>query len=429
MKNGNSFENVKCKKIFSIMSDKKYERMLFRRRFCKRIIFMLVGFSLSFFGSIIMFGELKSPRILQLIELSRCPACYGVSVCPEIYSNQILLESEYSWTRMFNAKNIYYGFTKSNRKVVLKKLSHSWELKEFDSKLCQTWGLKKNCKPTDLLAVKGVDEKIKSLVAYNLSVPETKPRKGLVYCPYSYSIHSLLLPVFSAQQTDYRSDIINIWTMLSINPEPIIIQAIPKSKGWRVPAFGGVCGRVELVAYEGEPLSSLMHVAWSRKLKFAAEILSAAMDFTFKHDRFRFYLMDWSIDNIVANEIDQVTFIDLEDVIVVDKHISPKKNLPHWYKRYSRQINGSGFTFSISDMCKHHLSDHNLWAACYVLVGDENPLLYPMPKHVNVTRPDFAILLDQCLYGSDRFRTVPKLQTVVNDMLADERIVGFGGHR
>lgn len=46
---------------------------------------------------------------------------------------------------------------------------------------------------------------------------------------------------------------------------------------------------MEVVAYEGEPLSSLLDVAWYRKLKYAKKILDAAMDFTFKHDRFVFF--------------------------------------------------------------------------------------------------------------------------------------------
>lgn len=63
------------------------------------------------------------------------------------------------------------------------------------------------------------------------------------------------------------------------------LQTLPKSKGWAVPAFGGVCGRLEVVAHEGEPLSSLLHVAWYRKLKYAQMIIKAAMDFTFQHER------------------------------------------------------------------------------------------------------------------------------------------------
>ena len=139
--------------------------------------------------------------------------------------------------------------------------------------------------------------------------------------------------------------------------------------------------------------------------------------------------MDWSLDNIVANEKDEITFVDLEDIVMLDKHISPKKDLPDWYKRYTREVVGPGFTFSIDNMCRHHLSDHNLWAACYVLAADENPLLYPIPKEVNSVRPHFERLLTACLNGGDRFRTVSKLQHVIDEMLTDEKIVGFGAIR
>lgn len=64
-----------------------------------------------------------------------------------------------------------------------------------------------------------------------------------------------------------------------------MFQNIPKSKGWPTPAFGGVCGRLEMVAHEGEPLSALLDIAWYRKVKIAIQIIDAAMDFTFKHDR------------------------------------------------------------------------------------------------------------------------------------------------
>lgn len=72
---------------------------------------------------------------------------------------------------------------------------------------------------------------------------------------------------------------------------------LQKSSGWPVPAYAGVCGRVEVVAYEGEPLSSLTHVSWYRKLKFAKKILDAAMDFTFKHDRLVKY---WINEDIIC---------------------------------------------------------------------------------------------------------------------------------
>lgn len=207
--------------------DKVYHKMLLRRRIIKRIVFMAVVFGVSFFISAMLFGDIKSPRVMRLTDLDRCPACYGVTVCPELYSNQIVMESNHHWSSMFNAKNIYYGYTKSNRKVVLKKLAHDWELRELDTNLCKIWHLKRNCKPIHLLNVSNIDERIISIVQFNLTWPDTQPRKGLVLCPYSYSFYDLIQPVLNnkkANNNNYKSDMLNVWTMLSVNPEPIILQ-------------------------------------------------------------------------------------------------------------------------------------------------------------------------------------------------------------
>ncbi|XP_038218554.1 divergent protein kinase domain 2A [Zerene cesonia] len=402
-----------------------YKKMLLRRRFCKRIIVIAIVFIASFYGSVLLFGNLKGPQIIQLTNLDRCPACYGVTVCPELYSNQIILDSTH-WSSMFNVRNIFYGYTKSNRRVVLKKLGHDWEFREFDEKICKIMNLSESCNVKALLNISNIDQKVIDIVQYNLSWPDTEPRKGIVLCPYAYSIYDLLHPLLNNRNGNYKSEMINIWTMLNINPEPILLQVIPKTKGWPVPAYGGVCGRLEVVAYEGESLSSLANIPWLKKLKYAQKILSASMDFTFKHDKFRFYLMDWSLDNIVANEKDEISFVDLEDVVILDKNISPKKDLPDWYQRYNREALGPGFTFSIENMCRHHLSDHNIWAACYVLAGDDNPFLYPIPKEINSTRPHFDRLLHSCLHGDDKFRTAGKLQHVIEDMLLDEKIIALG---
>ncbi|XP_049880066.1 divergent protein kinase domain 2A-like [Pectinophora gossypiella] len=404
--------------------------MIIRGRFCRRVIILILIFLASFYGTVLFYGDLKIPRVMRLTDLRRCPACYGVTVCPELYSNQIIPDKN-DWTNMlFNAKNIYYGYTKSNRRIVLKKLAHDWEFSEFDNKLCKAWKLNKNCHPIDLLNVTGVEKKLEQLVHFNLTVPQVEPRKGLVFCPYSFGIHDFIEPALNNKKTsrNYQSDMINIWTMLSINPEPIVLQVIPKSKGWQVPAYGGVCGRLEIVAYEGQPLSVLGNIHWHRKLIIAKRLLDAAMDFTYKHDRFRFYLMDWSTDNIVVNEKDEITFVDLEDVIVLDKHISPKSDLPDWYKRYFRDDNDPANVFSIENMCKHHLSDHNIYAACHTLGGDNEPFLHPVPVDFQHWA-QLSTLLRDCLKGTDRFKTVVLLQRYIAELLTKGSVVGIGSVR
>lgn len=210
-----------------IGNDPIYNRMWIRRRFWKRMIFVIVTFAISFYIPVLIFGNLKIPKVLRLTDLSRCPVCYGISICPELYSNQIVLE-EHRWQDLiFNVKNIYHGYTKSDRKVILKKLAFDKELDKFDSNLCKTFNLNKNCKPMDLLNVTNINKKIIDIVDFNLTRfrASTQPRTGLTFCPYSEGIHDFLKPILDKKVgKQYNSDLLNIWTMLSLNAEPIILQ-------------------------------------------------------------------------------------------------------------------------------------------------------------------------------------------------------------
>lgn len=128
---------------------------------------------------------------------------------------------------MFNAKNVYYGYTNSNRRVVLKKLAHDWELEELDSSLCKRWNLPANCKPMDLANGSNIDEKIVKLVQNDKLSKSTEvtASQKLILCPYAYSIYDFVQPALNAKANN-KFDRMYIWTMLMINPEPIILQVI-----------------------------------------------------------------------------------------------------------------------------------------------------------------------------------------------------------
>ena len=205
-----------------VMYDKIYENMMLRRIYLKRAFIVLTVFFVSFYLSLFIFADWKSSRVMVLSSWNRCPACYGVSLCPELYSDQVTLQSSTTLSRIFNAKNIYYGYTKSNRRVVLKKLAHNSELQTFDENLCVMFKLKWNCVPKDLLKIPSIDDKLIQLVEYNLTKPDHSPRKGLVMCPYAYSLFDFILPVLNSKKD--QVDMMYIFTMLSLNPEPIILQ-------------------------------------------------------------------------------------------------------------------------------------------------------------------------------------------------------------
>lgn len=145
--------------------------------------------------------------------------------------------------------------------------------------------------------------------------------------------------------------------------------------------------------------------------------------------RYRFYFFDWSADNIVVNEKDQVSYVDLEDVIILDKYITPKRDLQNWYQRYIKDYdeNSVGYMFSIDLICRHHLSDHNIYSACYVLNGDDKPFLKPVPDQFE--KGPFSKLVNQCLYGPDRFKAAILLQRYITDLLSKESVSGFGAVR
>lgn len=199
-----------------------FDKMLLRRRFCKKIAVVFIPFILMFYVLSLLFGDWNTPRLMSLTDLNRCPACYGISVCPELYSNQIRLDVSDRWSGIFNAKNIYHGVTKFNRRVLLKKLAHDWELRAFDAKLCKTFGLQENCKPIQLINMSSLEKKLIETVQYNFTYPESKPRNGLIMCPYAHSLYDLIGPILG--KTKHQIDMLYVWTMLNINPEPIILQ-------------------------------------------------------------------------------------------------------------------------------------------------------------------------------------------------------------
>ncbi|XP_011553155.3 divergent protein kinase domain 2A [Plutella xylostella] len=405
------------------MSQSPFRRFLvrLRRRYSRPTLFIAAIVILAMYICFLLFfGDGDAVSLWRLAELNTCPACYGTSVCPELYSNLIQLDPKNR--KWFNAKNVFYGSTRFNSSFVLKKLAHHSEFKEFDRALCGQFNLQSPC--TSKLLNVGVEEKILKSVEYNVESPPSEPRKGLIMCPNADSIFNFIAPVFS-MNGNHQAELMNIYTMLSLNPEPIILKVLRKSKGWLVPGYAGVCGRLEVVTYEGKPLSDMIHVQWYRKLYYSLQILQAGIDFTLKHKRYRFYLMDWSLDNIVVDHRDIITFVDLEDVIVLDKNVSPKVGKLDWTKRHSHE-DTPGFSFSIQNICKYHFSDHNLWAACYIIAGDDNPLLTPIPKRVMQSTPKLQKLLNNCLHQNDRLHSAISLTRLMYDLLKTEKVGGYG---
>ncbi|XP_011862154.1 PREDICTED: deleted in autism protein 1 homolog, partial [Vollenhovia emeryi] len=230
--------------------------------------------------------------------------------------------------------------------------------------------------------------------------------------------------------------LINLWTLASINPEPLVLQILPAESGWPVLKYFGACGRIIIEEYIGLPLSDCYDKSWIQRAKIASSLLNAAYMFTFKNEKFGFYLTDISADNIAVDREDVAKFIDLENIIVVDKNISREDESKKWQKIHENTLRldcPNCFAFSAEDICNHHLSDHNYYAICQLLLnsGNENAFpggfLHGVPINIEQQYPDIEHLLRQCavpnstnsrIFFGQRLKTL--LDTILRELPQDE---------
>lgn len=338
------------------------------------------------------------------MERHKCPVCYGVSACHDI--NKISL----SWhdvnaiiSHLFDVKNVFFA-TYNQSKVVLKKLAQSSELEALDVMFCKKLQLEHPCSGISLdRYIADFSNRIRETLTFDFSKDDSS---RLRLCPtiqhFDELFHNVHLNNKYIDPTQYS---INFWTLVSLNPEPLILQILSAENGWPVPRYFGACGRVVIEEYIGSPLSDYYDKSWIQRARIASSLLNAAHMFTFKNEKFGFYLTDVSADNIAVDYKNIAKFIDLENIIVVDKNI-PQEDIPKgWYKLQRNMMHldcSNCFAFSAEDICNHHLSDHNYYAICQLLLDSTNENSFPngflhdIPANIQWRYPNIEYLLQQC---------------------------------
>lgn len=104
----------------------------------------------------------------------------------------------------------------------------------------------------------------------------------------------------------------------------------------------------------------------SKRLTIARNLLMGAISLTNGHQGFRIYLTDATKDNIAVDEDTlAVTFIDLDDVIIQQVSLVPKKNaIP--VHRHEKLDCDNCFAYSTKDICGSPKSDINIFTICQV---------------------------------------------------------------
>lgn len=376
------------------------------------------------------------PDINQLTELDKCPACYGESACELVRQVDLKPFDFYSiFAYYFGIKNVFFGFL-NTRKVVLKKLAQDFELSEFDRGLCENATFSHIC--TKDTRVKNEQIDFHQLIKDEISLQNFKTDNRLsrlTLCPTTRRLTYLLDRLYQNNRNVDRSTLeINIWTLTVLNPEPILLQILPAEDNWPVAKYLGACGRIIIEEYVGLPLTAYYNQPWLHRAKIASSLLDAAFKFTYQNTDFAFYLTDVSADNIAIDKNDNAIFVDLENVIIVDRNIESTEKQTSWNSPI--QVNREDhvcpecLAFDSIEICNSNVSDHNFYAICKVLLA-LNPsnsilpggLLHDIPVDLLQKYPNLQYLIQQCVDPQESLNRIEagmQLEKLLNVIMLKE---------
>lgn len=387
--------------------------------------------------SLVFFQTCIHPNERDILELHKCPACYGVSLCSEILHGPSEISISFDFlgrlgvlANIIATKNVFSGLLK-DKKVIIKRLGHRSELQHLDSKICLAMGYQKSCGPKlkeVVLKVPSIRDSIERLLNESKDFNEFRLR----LCPSMEHVDNLFSSTLPKINGSHHGRLANdgatahIWTLLLINPEPLLLQIMRAEDGWPVPHYLGACGRIAVTLHAGEPLTDFLSRSWPERAGLSLQLLLAADRFTFSHPQFAFYLLDISSDNIVVNEKGKLSFVDLEHLVVVDRHptyIPDAWNESHISEVYD-DCPGCN-TFSSDSLCQHHISDHNHHVICEQLLGPgmgssgnslPGGLLHSIPLDIQKQYPQLEVFLNECSSGKgkDHIHSARRLRDLLN---------------
>ena len=343
----------------------------------------------------------------QVLEIEKCPACYGDDLCSEfIHGNIELTTNQNFWTSvLFNAKNVYFGLYKGQN-VVLKKLAHTDELELFDQKLCEI---------TPSVSPKRCDDAARNIrllaslwasnhhdsIDYSLLKANIPPEIETFSCVRSQELIDFLY----RKKKHWKAE--HFLTLSFVNPEPLIVTAFPYEEGWPFPKYFGACGRWSIFEYVGQSLTNYLNnskkttINYVTKARLALQVLQLA--FQMMHNDPILYLTDWSLDNFAVSKVLEVKLIDLENIVLVNRSMikiiqAPGWNIDHHSVAFGCEKEQNCFSYSLEDLCSHSISDHNIFGACQ---GILLPLLKDgMPSELQANFPLLPRFLQECAWPS-----------------------------
>ena len=198
----------------------KFKRLPFIKK-----IGLIVSLPLSLLFYTYLFRTLLTNHLMQesFLEVWKCPACYGQSMCSRLMSGNYTFVG-LSSIRFFdytNVKNTHFIKSQSG-KIVLKKLGHDSELKTLDKQICTDAGY-----DADYDCSRAVYQ-TKPALKREVSPTVIKGLSPAMHCVSQRLVDRILKYYTERKSKDefHIDDKMQLVTTLKINAEPIIMQVI-----------------------------------------------------------------------------------------------------------------------------------------------------------------------------------------------------------
>ncbi|KAL4220252.1 hypothetical protein ACF0H5_020659 [Mactra antiquata] len=436
--------------IFNTSASEMISRIPKSTFHCRRIplkakcfCLLLIIFAAYLYGTIYLSWGANRLTNEEFLEVRKCPACYGHSFCFKLLDSQydLTMMSQYKLFDTVNLKNVHYANHKhEGHSVVLKKLAHNDEIKKIDDKICQDSDREPGC---DLSKRYVVTETSKDIMRNGLLPRHLKDTTFMFFC-VTHKLIDRVSAKYKDRHKQYEplthDDQLQLLYTAQVNPEPLILQTFPASEGWPFPEYYGSCGRYIVVENSGKTLDKYFYAPFHVRASLSYQMLKMAEKFSSSED-WNLYWTDLSPYNFAVDPAGKLTYIDAENIIVVDKQATKLGNKETWNDLYEsdyvecRDGHTDCLSFDVEALCTHHDADHNYYATCKNMLsqyaddrvnGGLPHLLHSMPSHAKDDW-DLDNLLNECTRphnAQGRIKAAHKLIQALDELrnIPDDKI-------